>query len=141
MKTKWFAMIAASNLVLALGVIIPEVQAGVTLRGESELNIPVRPERPSAGIGDEIKELVTEFRSKVSEFQTEQKELIARMKSATKAEREEIREQLKANREELKQAKEEFKDSVKELSGSLKDHAAKVSAEARAENRGGRSRE
>ena len=37
--------------------------------------------------------------------------------------------------------KEEFRDGVKDLTGNLKDHAAKVSAETKAEARNGRSRD
>ena len=154
MNAKWFAVLIALNLACGIAkaqeVVVPE---GVDVGGEVVLDgdKPPRPERPQkperpdrphkAGVSEEVKDLVTEFRSKVAEFHTEQKELIKKLKNATAEERDGIREQLKANREELKQVKEEFRDDVKDLTGSLKDHAAKVSAETKAEARNGRSRD
>jgi hypothetical protein len=151
MTTKWFAVLTALNLVFGIAQ-AQDVSGGVDVGGEVTVEPdrvqperpekPERPERPEkAGISQEMKELVTEFRSKVAEFHSEQKELIKKLKNATEEEREEIREQLKANRDELKQIKEGFRDSVKDLTGTLKDHAAKVSAEAKAEARHGRSRD
>lgn len=158
MSIKWFAVIAALNLMIGMKAFAQDVQIGVDSGIGLEVDIeapelplldrperpekPERPERPDrGGVSQEVKELVAEFRSKVAEFHTEQKELIKKLKSASVEERADIRDQIKTNREGLKQVKEGFRDSVKELAGSLKEHAVKISAEARVEARGGRSRD
>lgn len=152
MTTKWFAVIAALNLVFELSTRAEiEVagdagtEAGVEVSTSEEKPArpekPERPERPRKEIaGQEVKELVAEFRTKIAELHTEQKELVKKLKSAKAEEREGIREQLKQNREEFHGMKEQFRDTVKEVTGDLKDHASKVSAEVKSDTKGGKIR-
>lgn len=149
MTTKWFAVLAALNLVFGItthaqaGDVGAEVEVAVALNKEKPARPekPERPERPKKETpGQEVKELVADFRTKIAEFHAEQKELVKRLKSATEQERSEIREQMKQNREEFHSVKEEFRDTVKTVTGDLKDHASKLSAELKSENKGGKIR-
>ena len=152
MTTKWFAVIAALNLVFELST-RAEIEVAGDAGTETGVEVstseekparpekPERPERPKKDVtGQEVKELVAEFRTKMAEFHAEQKELVKKLKSATAEEREGIREQLKQNREGFHTVKEQFRDTVKEVTGDLKDHAAKVSAEVKADTKGGKVR-
>ena len=152
MKTKWFAVIAALNLVFGMtaraqgevsGSVADAIDLEVIVEASGDKpqkpEKPERPERPKKE-GAAVKELAVEFRTKMAEFHAEQKELVKKLKSATEAERADIREQLKSNREEFQSVKEEFRDSVKDLSGTLKDHATKISAETKAESKGRKQR-
>ena len=88
MTTKWFAVIAALNLVFGIS---SRAQSEVESEAANEIVVavaatvekparpekPERPERPKKEVpGQEVKELVTEFRTKMAEFHAEQKELI-----------------------------------------------------------------
>jgi Skp family chaperone for outer membrane proteins len=150
MTTKWFAVLAV-NLVLASsaradGEVANDagIELAVAVTTAERPVRPQKPERPDRPIkensGQEVKELVSDFRTKMAEFHAEQKELVKRLKSASEEERSNIREQMKSNREEFNSLKDEFRDSIKDLTGALKDHAVKVSAEVKAENKGGKIR-
>jgi hypothetical protein len=152
MTTNWFAGIAALNLLFGLdtraeieaagdAVIEARVDVSTSVEKPVRPEKPERPERPKKEIvGQDVKELVAEFRSKMAEFHTEQKELVKKLKSAKEEERAGIREQLKQNREEYHTVKEQLRDTVKDVAGDLKDHAVKVSAEVKGDRKGGRDR-
>ena len=149
MTTKWFAVIAALNLVFGIkahaqaGDVGTEVEVDVSITKEKPARPqkPERPERPKKDVpGQDVKELVADFRSKLAEYQAERKELVKKLQSATEQERSEIREQMKQNREEFHTVKEGIRDSVKEITGDLKDHASKLSAELKSENKSGKVR-
>jgi arginyl-tRNA synthetase len=152
MTSKWFAVIAALNLVFGMtshaqveekSAVAEEVVVVVatTVERPERFGKPERPERPKLeSPGQEVKELVTEFRTKMAEFHAEQKELVRKLRTATEEERSEIREQLKVNREEFQSMKDEYRDSVKDVTSALKDHAVKISAETRLEKKSGRER-
>jgi hypothetical protein len=152
MTTKWFAVIAALNLVFELSARAEievagdagtetGVEVSTTIEKPARPEKPDRPERPKKEIaGQDVKELVTEFRTRMAEFHSEQKELVKKFKTASEEERAGIREQLKLNREEFHAVKEQFRDTVKDVTGDLKDHAAKVSAEVKSDTKGGKIR-
>jgi hypothetical protein len=148
MKTKWFAVLIALNLVSGIGFRVQaddaviEVRTEITAAGEKKRpEKPERPERPKKeALSDEVRELTTELRTKFAEFHAEQKELARKFKGASAEERAEIREQMKLNREAFNAAKEEFKDTRKDVSGTLKEHASKLSSELKDENKSGKSR-
>ena len=94
MSTKWFAVLAALNLVFGMTTSAQDAPAGVGTGGEVVVEAPParpekpqkpeRPERPQmGGVSQEMKELVTEFRSKVADFHAEQKELVFQPEAIT----------------------------------------------------------
>lgn len=152
MTTKWFAVLAV-NLFVGFGTraqteVAGDVRAEVAVAVSTSAEKPARPEKPERPErpkkevgGQEVKDLVAEFRTKMTEFQSEQKELVKKLRTASEEERTQIREQLKTNREEFHAAKEEFRDSVKDATENLRDHVVKISAEAKAENKGRKIRD